>query len=337
MIESWKQSALAAGVVIVAIVTAVGLQAWSVEHGPTAPPQGAPETVTPVATPTPIPSAIPFIDSFFGALDAAFLPGSDPVALLTPFYDLQSGPAVERLLHYEVATAQQFHDCLAANGYTYRSVETVYKVLGSETVGDRLTIDLQTEVRTQWSPSPGSTPVNSSSGENRRMVWVNREGTYLLAADGYTDQLAIVACPAQGPRVPVTVLPPAPAGTSSPIPLHPGDPTAYAEALAVLQDYLDTWKGEGPLVASQFNAVPFDANTPKNVVVGGALLDGKVVSYSPLQLINENSFTLGVTVDLHFAPGAAVPWNDGPNTSFVTFARADTLSPFKIVQQGTSP
>lgn len=265
MIESWKQSALAAVVVIVAIVTGGGLQAWSVEHGPTTTPQAHPASAkaavtptsspdigvvhatpapTPTAVATPTPSATPFIDRFFHALGAAFLPGSDPAALLTPFYDLQSGPAVERLLHYEVATAQQFHDCLAANGYTYRSVETVYKVLASETVGSTLTIDLQTEVRTQWSRSPGSSLINSSAGENRRMVWVNREGNYLLAADGYTDQLAILACPAQGPRVPVTVLPPAPAGTSSPISLHPGDPAAYAEALTVLQNYLDTWSGK---------------------------------------------------------------------------------------------
>jgi hypothetical protein len=35
LIESWKQSVLAAVVVIVAIVTGVGLQAWSLEHAAT--------------------------------------------------------------------------------------------------------------------------------------------------------------------------------------------------------------------------------------------------------------------------------------------------------------
>ncbi len=84
--KSWKQSGLAAAVVIIAILTGVVLQSWSLDHGPAAP-AATPGTATTTVPPTPGANAstgIPDLDRLIAILTSGDVAAVKAILIETP-------------------------------------------------------------------------------------------------------------------------------------------------------------------------------------------------------------------------------------------------------------
>lgn len=95
-----------------------------------------------------------------------------------------------------------------------------------------------------------------------------------------------------------------------------GRQATYHAAVAELQNYLIAWHALGPVAASKKYLAASHQGGGKPII---HLNSGNVTSYLPFTWTSERSFTLLVSMNLHFSgsPGA---WNIGDNDLYVTFS-----------------
>lgn len=142
--------------------------------------------------------------------------------------------------------------------------------------------------------------------------------------------------------VSTTTVPTPPAsGTSvpgSPTATVAGDPAIYAQGIAVLQAYLDTWREQGLYAATTRYIMPTGDSPPlKQAALDSLkLLSGTIVSWRRYAWVSENQFTVTVTLDLHFPNQDGLAWGEGVNNRYATFIRPDTQAQF-LIWLTTSP
>jgi hypothetical protein len=124
-----------------------------------------------------------------------------------------------------------------------------------------------------------------------------------------------------------------------------GDAATYSAAIAEVQAYLDMWAKQGPYAAAARYLVP-EEQVPSDTATKSPpdsndetplLLSGVVKSYKLTDWESANTFTLLVTMDLHFR-GDATCWNmhEGMNDRFFTFTRPDAAGAYRMYE-ATSP
>lgn len=103
--------------------------------------------------------------------------------------------------------------------------------------------------------------------------------------------------------------------------------TAYKFAITELQEYLDAWRIQGPVIASREFLVPSQqvgSNATNLYLTSGTARQGY-----PFTWVSQNRFTLLMNLDLHFEGGPGA-WSVGANDRYVTYTWSTKEARFQM-------
>ncbi len=139
---------------------------------------------------------------------------------------------------------------------------------------------------------------------------------------------------APGAARPASPSPTATRAATPAVPLNPGDPPIYRDALDTLAAYLDTWVREGPGSAARYLAPDQRASTGDAQPRPRA---AAIVSYKDVgQYVSDDRFELLVNISVDLGGAQPAPtdggaWVDGVNPRYVVFERSAPGGPFRLM------